>query len=448
MYYFAAMKFQFLIAADHTGAGKTTVTLGLLRAMQQKGYRVQPFKCGPDYIDPIHHRAAAGCDSINLDLFMMSNGHLRMLYQEYGNAADVCITEGVMGLFDGARKMEGSSAEIAVLLGLPVLLVLNARTMAYSAAAILYGMKHFDPRIQIAGVLFNFVDTASHYRFLQEACEDVGVTSLGYLPANEDVRISSRHLGLDTADAEDAIRAAAGHMEKYVDWDVLKRVTAVEENQRVIPSADQVSAMVTNDRLSRRADRKILVARDAAFLFTYTENIRRLEEWGTVHYFSPVQDDHLPVTAGLIYLPGGYPELYLQQLAGNRKMQDLIRAHYASGGKILAECGGMMYLGRSITDEVGKTYPMTGILNLTTSIHRKELHMGYRTIRLDGYTVKGHEFHYSRMVDSAQNEAVCDVFNARGELVASPVFHTSDLLASYMHFYWGENGDLLENWLD
>src|SRR5258708_39036528 len=155
------MNSQFLLAAAHSGAGKTTVTLGLLRALQRKGRQVQPFKCRPDYIDPIHHRTAAGRDSINLDRYMMSDTHIRELYDRHGSAADICITEGVMGLFDGARKMEGSSADIAQLLGLPVILVLNAKAMAYSAAAILYGMKHFDPGIRIAGVIFNFVETTS-----------------------------------------------------------------------------------------------------------------------------------------------------------------------------------------------------------------------------------------------------------------------------------------------
>jgi len=441
------MKSQFLIAAAHSGAGKTTVTLGLLRALQRRGHRVQPFKCGPDYIDPIHHRTASGRDSINLDRYMMSDAYIRELYEGYGSAADVCITEGVMGLYDGARKMEGSSADIARLLGLPVILVLNAKAMAYSAAAILYGMKHFDPGIRIAGVIFNFVETASHYRLLQEACADVGVTALGHLPTNSGLRIPSRHLGLDTGEAEGAIGAAADHVEKYVDWEELMRVTGM---------GDVGGEGVVVKERRRGGDKIILVARDAAFHFLYPENIRRLEEWGRVHYFSPLQDEGLPVAADLIYLPGGYPELYLDQLAGNTRLLDQVRSYYADGGQLLAECGGMMYLGQTIADDDGKPFAMAGILDLSTSMERKKLSMGYRTIGLDGQTIKGHEFHYSQLVegmgsgtgaDRVMPAADCVVYNARGEKVEAPVYYNDRLLASYMHLYWGEDTGLVEKWL-
>jgi cobyrinic acid a,c-diamide synthase len=456
------MKSQFLIAAAHSGAGKTTVTLGLLRALRGKGYRVQPFKCGPDYIDPIHHRTAAGRDSINLDRFMMSDSYIRGLYEGYGSGADVAITEGVMGLYDGARKMEGSSADLARLLGLPVILVLNAKAMAYTAAAILYGMKHFDPGIRIAGVIFNFVETASHYRLLQEACEDVGVPALGHLPTAAAMRIPSRHLGLDTGEAETAIGAAADHVDKHIDWERLLRVTEVESvgmRGPAIAAAEDGGARGGGVRGTdaqqggaRGGGRTILVARDAAFHFLYPENIRRLEEWGSVHYFSPLKDERLPVKADLIYLPGGYPELYLDTLANNHGLLQQLRSYAAGGGKIIAECGGMMYLGQSIVDEKGKVYPMTGILGLSTSMEKKKLQMGYRTILLDGKTIKGHEFHYSQLTEDTRigrADAMTDseVYNARGERVEAPVFYTPRLLASYMHLYWGDDTTLLEKWL-
>src|SRR5258708_5266672 len=212
---------QFLLAAPHSGAGKTTVTLGLLRALQIRGYRTQPFKCGPDYIDPLHHTTAAGRQSINLDQYMMSGSHIRQLYHHYTADADVAITEGVMGLFDGSLKREGSSADLAALLHLPVILILNAKAMAYTAAALLYGLKNFDPGLTIAGVIFNFVDSDTHYRLLQEACEDVGVKALGHLPTNKALHIPSRHLGLDTADAGEAIAAAANHIEQHLDLDAI-----------------------------------------------------------------------------------------------------------------------------------------------------------------------------------------------------------------------------------
>ena len=428
------MNSQFLLAAAHSGAGKTTVTLGLLRALQRKGYPVQPFKCGPDYIDPIHHRTAAGRDSINLDRFMMSDDHIRSLYDRYGAAADICITEGVMGLFDGARKSEGSSADIAKLLKLPVILVLNAKAMAYSAAALLYGLKHFDSALNVAGVIFNFVDREGHYRLLCEACEDVGITALGYLPANEGLRIPGRHLGLDTADAEKAISAAADHIEKHIDVEALLALTRLTTP---LPSVETVTT-------ASPSDRKILIARDEAFHFLYPENIRRLEQWGQVSYFSPIRDQGFPCQPDLLYLPGGYPELYLEALSHNRGMLQAIYTYAAANGRIIAECGGMMYLGREIGDTSGKAWPMAGVLDIATSMQPQKLTLGYRTVRLNGATMKGHEFHYSQPLGNYSG-VDAEVLTVRGEPVQTPVFYTPRLLAAYTHLYWGEELGLLKN---
>lgn len=439
------MKSQFLLAAAHSGAGKTTVTLGLLRALRRRGYRVQPFKCGPDFIDPIHHRTASGRDSINLDRYMMSDAHIRDLYARYGGDADVCITEGVMGLFDGSVKSTGSSADLAKLLGLPVILVLNAKAMAYSAAAILYGLKNFDPGVHIAGVLFNFVETAAHYRLLQEACTDVGIPALGYLPANTGLKIPSRHLGLDTGDADAAIEAAADHIEKQID---LEGLLVAAQGEDGISDGRGIGGDGTGGGGVNAGRRKtVLVAKDAAFHFIYPENIRRLEQWGNVHYFSPLEAQQMPVEADLLYLPGGYPELYLAELAGNRSLLEQLRAYAGAGGKILAECGGMMYLGRSISDEAGKSYPMAGILTIATGMEQKKLSLGYRTVTLPQGSMKGHEFHYSQFIAREEQDAG-KTYNARGEQVEAPLFYTSNLLASYMHLYWGEEMGFLESWLN
>jgi cobyrinic acid a,c-diamide synthase len=443
------MKSQFLIAAPHSGAGKTTVTLGLLRALRRKGIRVQPFKCGPDFIDPIHHRTAAGRDSINLDRYMMSDDHIRFLYDRYSADSDSCITEGVMGLFDGSVKSAGSSADLAKLLALPVILVLNAKAMAYSAAAILYGLKNFDPALRIAGVLFNFVETESHYRLLQEACADVGVPALGYLPANAGLRIPSRHLGLDTTEAETAIEAAADHIENYVRLEKLLIATQVKEQpdqrgRKPITNGKPITDPGTPGH------RTVLIAKDAAFQFLYPENIRRLEQWGSIHYFSPLGARQLPVSADLIYLPGGYPELFLRELAGNRSLLEQLREYAAAGGRIIAECGGMMYLGHSITDATGQLYPMAGILDISTSMEQKKLCLGYRTMKLPGGTVRGHEFHYSQYIQQANQAALTssEGYNARGDRIDIPFFYTPSLLASYLHLYWGEETGFLESWLD
>ncbi|HEY1214973.1 MAG TPA: cobyrinate a,c-diamide synthase [Bryobacteraceae bacterium] len=439
---------SFLIAAPHSGAGKTTVTLGLLRALQDRGQRTQPFKCGPDFIDPIHHTNAAGRPSINLDLYMMSPDHIRDLYKRYTADADVAITEGVMGLFDGAQKREGSSADMAALLQLPVILILNAKALAYSAAALLYGLKHFDPALRIAGVIFNFVETATHYQLLKEACTDAGIPALGHLPTNKDLHIPSRHLGLDTAESGDAIAAAARHIGKHLDLDAILSLTASPPPDARKPSAAQSPSPVPKtSNPPARGDKTILVARDAAFHFLYPENLRRLGNFGRLHFFSPLNDIHLP-TGDLLYLPGGYPELYLEQLSNNKTLLEDIRG-FADKGRILAECGGMMFLGRHIVDESGKCWPVTGLLDIETGLQAQKLSLGYRTLTIDGQALKGHEFHYSQFVHdpAPASAAKIIVTGARGQEVPAPVFYRQNVFASYMHFYWGESSGPLESWL-
>jgi len=431
------MKPQFLIAAPHSGAGKTTVTLGILRALKDKELNVQPFKCGPDYLDPKLHSIASGKQSINLDRFMMDDIHIRELYQAYGESADVLITEGVMGLFDGAVKMEGSSADIARLLDIPIVLIVNAKSMAYSVAALLLGFKTLCKDIHIAGVIFNFVDHESHYLLLKEAAADVGITALGYLPNNPAIQIPSRHLGLKTEegiDLENAIELAAVHINKYINLEELMRITAA-------PFANsnlQVSASLNKHPDQQPRSKTILIAKDEAFNFTYAENIKALSTLGTIRYFSPLKDEVLP-SADLIYFPGGYPELHLEALSRNQRIKDQLFTYYQNGGKILAECGGMMYLGKSIADHQGKAYEMTGILAFSTSMQHKKLSIGYKRIDIEGITLKGHEFHYSQFTKIPEANTSIKVWNARNELLQLPVYHTQNLLASYFHFYFGSN---------
>ena len=214
------MKKGILIGAATSNSGKTTFTMGLLRALTRRGMRVQPFKCGPDYIDTMFHHLASGSESVNLDTFMSSAEHVQQQYAKYGNEADMCVVEGVMGLFDGYDKSQGSSAEIAMLLDLPVVLVVNARSAAYSVAPLIYGFKHFNPKVRIAGVVFNMVSSGHHYSFLKDACEAAGVACLGYLQKNPDINIPGRHLGLTISareEMESLINLAADEVERHVD---------------------------------------------------------------------------------------------------------------------------------------------------------------------------------------------------------------------------------------
>jgi len=439
------MKPQFLIAAPHSGAGKTTVTLGILRALKDKELNVQPFKCGPDYLDPKLHSIASGKQSINLDRFMMDDIHIRELYQAYGESADVLITEGVMGLFDGAVKMEGSSADIARLLNIPIVLIVNAKAMAYSVAALLLGFKTLCKDIHIAGVIFNFVDHESHYLLLKAAAEDVGITALGYLPNNSAIQIPSRHLGLKTEegiDLESAIELAAVHIKKYINLEELMRITAAPFVNSNLP----VSVSLNKQPDKQGKLKTILIAKDAAFNFTYAENIKALSALGTIRYFSPLKDEILPV-ADLIYFPGGYPELHLEALSRNQMIKDQLFTYYSNGGKILAECGGMMYLGKSIADHQGNAYTMTGILAFSTSMQHKKLSIGYKKISIEGITLKGHEFHYSQFTEIPEVNTNIKVWNARNELLQLPVYHTNNILASYIHFYFGNDIGAIEKLL-
>ncbi|MET1055330.1 MAG: cobyrinate a,c-diamide synthase [Pedobacter sp.] len=438
------MKPQFLIAAPHSGAGKTTVTLGVIRALCNSGLVVQSFKCGPDYLDPKLHTIASGRTGINLDRFMMDDAHIRGIYSSYGADAGVLVTEGVMGLFDGAVKMEGSSADLAGFLNIPVILIVNAKAMAYSVAALLLGFKLLRTDIHIAGVIFNFVEHESHYKLLKDAAEDVGITALGFLPKNEGMQIPSRHLGLKTGteiDQEAIIEEAAAHIQKHIDLDELMRITT-----NPFPDVSPVStapllrdiASLQEDTLPKLKKRTILVARDEAFNFLYAENIRVLAGLGEVIYFSPLNDTVLPA-ADLIYLPGGYPELHLEALSANIVLIRQIITYSDQGGKFLAECGGMMYLGKYIADEEGRQFPMTGILDISTGMQQKKLALGYKRVNIAGTELRGHEFHYSHFIDTPEQVVGIQVWNARDEVLKTPVFHTDQVLASYLHFYFGNN---------
>lgn len=419
---------QFLIAAPSSGSGKTTITQGLLRYLKNKGLKVQPFKCGPDYLDTKHHAWAAGNVSINLDTFMSSSEHVTDIYRKYSSLADVSVVEGVMGLFDGAKKMEGSSAQIAELLDIPIILVVNAKATAYSVAPLLYGFKNFYPGIKIAGVIFNFVGSESHYQFLKDACEDVGVTPLGYVPKNEKLNLPSRHLGLQISDSSQynsTIEEIATHISKTVDIEKLLQLSLTSFQQIKIK------------KIKEKGHLKISVAKDKAFNFTYHENLSALEKLGEVTFFSPLEDHELPVT-DLLYLAGGYPELHLNELSSNFSMRESINKYCTQGGCVIAECGGMMYLSESIIDSNSKEYPMVGYLEQKTSMEDMKLKLGYRKIQINDNICFGHEFHYSKILNPVKEYSVGEIYSARNKKLDTLLFRKNNTIASYIHFYWGE----------
>ncbi len=430
---------HFLISAPSSNSGKTTLTLGLLRALKNRGLNVQPFKCGPDYIDTQHHTTASGNPGINLDTFMASEAHVRDIYKQYSEKADVSVTEGVMGLFDGADKMKGSSAAIAELLDIPVILVINAKSMAYSAAPLLYGFKNFYKGIRVVGAIFNFVSTTSHYRFLQEACEEVGIEPLGYLPKNEELAIPSRHLGLHISaetDYESIIEKLAEEIPKTINIDRLLEISARE----IFPKTG--SKTVSKNPVSAKKY-KIAIARDEAFTFTYHQNIEVLSSFGEVAFFSPIHDKELPDT-DFLYLPGGYPELFADALSENKSMLESIKSYCLNGGLAFAECGGLMYLGNEIITSEGLYFSMAGVLDCTTSMENSKLTLGYRTVLWNDLEMRGHEFHYSRLVENALRAESVIIKNAKGIEVETQLYRKLNTFASYVHLYWGERFEFIE----
>ncbi|MBC7389037.1 MAG: cobyrinate a,c-diamide synthase [Opitutaceae bacterium] len=428
---------QFLIAAPSSNSGKTTITLGLIKALSNRGMKVQAYKCGPDYIDPILHAKASGSPSINLDTFMCSEGHIQKLYAEYAQNAEVSVVEGVMGMFDGADKMKGSSAEIAQLLELPLILVINAKAMAYSAAPLIYGFKNFRPDIKLLGVIFNQVKTESHYGFLKDACLEVGVEALGYMPPEKDIEIPGRHLGLSLSNEinfDKICNIIACSLEKTVNIDRLLELTT----QSLAPFKNQKPVNSLKKRYT------IAVAQDEAFCFTYYENLKVLKSIGNLVFFSPLADKTIP-DCDFLYLAGGYPELFLESLSSNSSMLQSIRRFCENNGKTYAECGGMMYLGQSITSQNAAVFNMVGFLSLRTSMENPKLCLGYRSVTMNGRKMKGHEFHYSSSVELDNSGLMdCSVENARSITVDTRIYKKGKTVASYIHFYWGENQEFLK----
>lgn len=413
----------FIIAAPTSDSGKSTITIGLLRALSRQGYRVQPFKCGPDYIDPKLHKNASGVDSVNLDLFMQSEESVQTLFSSYQADSDVAVVEGVMGLFDGYDRDRGSTAHLAEVLGLPIVLVLTPKSMAYSVAPLLYGIKHFRPELNILGVIFNKVNSPKHLAYLRDAANDVGVKVLGAIPTDKTLTLPSRHLGLITDDPE-ALEAhanqAANLVESHID------LTQLLADTLYTPSAPTAPLEPT----LAQGTKKIVVARDEAFNFIYTENIRMLEKFGTITYFSPIHDSQLP-ECDLLYLPGGYPELYAEPLSENRAMMQQIKAYAESQTPLIAECGGMLYLSRSLITAEKKEYPMVGLFNHSATMEGAHLTIGYRQLEILGVPLRGHEFHYTHL--SATDEGVATQFNATGEPVNTLLFQHGKVIATYTH---------------
>jgi cobyrinic acid a,c-diamide synthase len=435
----------FLIAGTASGVGKTTVTLAITAALRRLGYTVQLFKGGPDFLDTGHHTRISGRTARNLDTWMLSAEANRDVLRCASAQADVLLIEGMMGLFDGkdGATEAGSSAEIAKLLKLPVVLVLDAGKTARSIAAVVLGFELFDPELPLAGIVLNRVASERHYRMLEAAIKSSCKTPvLGWLPRDHAVAIPERHLGLQTAEEgetgvvlEDLIDTLADLAEKHLD---IARLIGLECGLDLNPEALSVSRQA-GDVV------RIGVARDPAFSFYYEDNLDLLRQHGAALVpFSPMHDRCLPPDLDALYLAGGYPELYAAQISENSAMHSAIRDFAASGRPIYAECGGMIFLSQQLAMRDGNTYPMAGVLPFEIEMTARLVDFGYVTVELThdcllgsaGTAIRGHSFHYSRVSNKSEvatNYRIQYSLSGRTECEG---YRLGNVLASYVHLHF------------
>lgn len=427
----------FLIASVRSGAGKTTLSLGLMAALARRGLKVAPVKCGPDYIDPAFHAAAAGRPSVNLDSWAMTPAQVAGLAAVGADGADVLVAEGLMGLFDGVgREMgrAGSSADIAAALGLKVLLVLDVTGQSTSAAAVALGARLLDPRLTLLGVVLNRVGSERHRRLCTEAIDAVGLTVLGALPRDTAVELPERHLGLVQAEETDDLRhrldALADFVERHVDID---RLTDLCDD--VALSATTVAPPLPPP------GQRIALARDAAFSFVYPHHLATWRTAGAeILPFSPLAGEAPDSTADVCWLPGGYPELHAGAIAAAGGFLAGLRA-FAAEKPVHGECGGYMVLGAGLVDASGHRHAMAGLLGLETSYEKRRLHLGYRraTLLSDGplgpvgTVLSGHEFHYASILASGNDAPLAEVVDAHGGVPAPDGSRRGRVSGSFFH---------------
>lgn len=368
-----------MIAGTHSGVGKTVITVGLLRALRQRGVAISAAKSGPDYIDPMYHTAACGRPSVNLDAWSMSTQTLRG--RAYAQDGTHTLIEGAMGLYDAARDGHGSAAQLAKVLGVPVVLVMDTKGMGQSVRALVAG--YHISGCEIAGVILNRVASARHEAILREALEPA-FQVIGCVPRQEALALPSRHLGLVQAfekNLESVFDNAAEIIEATCDLEALVEMFTPLQDGCIT----RMPAPGT----------QIAIARDKAFSFCYPHHMQDWQAQGAqLSFFSPLANEVPAEDADFIFLPGGYPELYAQQLATAQTFLSGVRKHAARGTQIYGECGGYMTLGKTLTDQDGTTHPMLGLLNMRTTFATRRLHLGYYAIDA---TTKGHAFHYATL---------------------------------------------------
>lgn len=442
---------RFVLAGTGSGVGKTTFTIGIMRALMKRGLTVQGFKCGPDYIDPTYHTAVTKRSSRNIDSFMMTEDVVRTIVARNSIDSDVSIIEGVMGFYDGKSPLsnEGSAAHISEITNSPVILIVNAASMARSVAAIVKGFQQLDENANIVGVIANQLGSKSHFEIIKTAIEhECNVPVLGYLQKGAVPALPSRHLGLvpaiERGELDPYFDQLADAIEATVDLELLLQVTKATE----LEQTSEIFDTQTNTQKVHLA-----VAKDAAFNFYYEENFELLKANGAeLHFFSPLENEAVPEQAQGLYIGGGFPEEFAEKLEQNEQAKTSIKRAIEKGIPTLAECGGFMYLTEEIFNRDGIGYKMLGVIPGIVRMQDKLAALGYREITgvegnfliCEQELAKGHEFHYSVYEGNHETPAYFTKgrFGAKQEGYAQ-----GNLVAGYTHFHFASNPQLVKNWL-
>lgn len=459
------MRKGIIIAGASSGSGKTTLSIGLMRAFMNRGLSVQPFKTGPDYIDPMFHRKVLGTSSYNLPLWMVADETIQYLFNKRNGNADITVVEGVMGYYDGhsINSFEGSTAYLADLLELPVLLVFNASSMSLSAAAIVKGFAEFKTPTRIKGVILNQVNSESHYRMLKTAIEThTGIKCYGYLPKNNAVVIESRHLGLlqaeEITDLNAKVDMIAEQLEKTVNLEALYSDFEYIEKPCDIPEGVALLLKEIKEKLTFKGSLTLGVAKDQAFSFYYDENLETLEALGVkIKYFSPMHDAYLPERIDALYFGGGYPEVFAAQLSANQSFREQLFLKLEAGMPCYAECGGLMYLTDLIEDLDGWPFEMVGFFDVNTLMTKKLQRFGHTNIKLSleakekfgksyEFSYRAHEFHKSILVEHQPISKIIEA--SKRSKTWQCGFFRENTLATYAHNHFYSNLEFLAFLID
>lgn len=448
---------RFILAGTQSGVGKTTLSAGIMAALRKRGLQVQPFKVGPDYIDPAFHSFVTQNKSRNLDSWMLEQDHIIELFVKNAANKDIAVVEGVMGLYDGSgsNKDVGSTAHVAKIIKAPIILIINGKGISASAAAQVLGYKLYDPQVDIKGIIINNVSGDAHYNLLKESIErDTAIQCIGYLKPNADIQLKSRHLGLipsaEVKDLEEKIDKIRAMVEETIDVDALLAIA----NQ-----AESMDYVVTNEE-RRMESVNIGVAFDKAFNFYYEDNLDLLRDLGAnLIFFSPINDGKLPEDLHGLYFGGGFPEVFAAQLEKNQTMRRDIKKMIEKGIPTYGECGGLMYLSDGITTLEGQRHEMVGIFHAEAKMTKRLQRFGYVHVNMEKPCVlsntyistKAHEFHRSVIDEKEENEYVYRVNKIRnGKIVKSWKcgLKRYNALGAYAHIHFYSNKDIALNLID